>query len=90
MAAVDKTDDDVPKGRDLVLDTWKALDRFARQKKCGCQGKWTNDMWPTINAFLAAPGGDFETRRRYSIDDLQVDPSYLENKIRILGVPSRF
>ncbi len=88
--AVDKTDDDIAKAQRMVAETWKTLNRFAREKKCGCEGHWDADMWTTINRFLAAPGGNFYTRQKYAIDDLEVDPWYLNNKVQILSAPSRF
>jgi hypothetical protein len=85
--SVDKTDDDVPKAQSMVAATWKTLNDFAKEKLCGCQGKWTGDMWATINPFLNAPGGGPYDRRVHAIDE--IDPKYINNKIRLLGVPHR-
>ncbi len=85
--ATDKTDEDIPKSQSMVAATWQALNDYARQKKCGCKGNWTPDMWPAINEFLNAPGGNATTRRTHSIE--AVNPWYLDNKIRILGLTRR-
>jgi RHS repeat-associated protein len=85
--AEDKTDSDVPKAQSMVAETWKTLNEFSKQKRCGCQGKWRDDMWPTINKFLHASGGGTYDRRRHSIEE--IDPKYLNRKIAILGVSQR-
>ena len=86
--ATDKTDEDIDKSRRMVADTWTALADFTSIiKNCDCRGHWTSDMWPTINRFLAAPGGNFITRRMWSIEE--VNPDYLNNKRAILDVPPR-
>jgi len=61
--------------------------RFASEKKCGCQGTLDPSWWEQIKEFAEASGGGPYDRRRYSIEE--IDPSYLRNKIRILGVSLR-
>jgi hypothetical protein len=85
--AVDKTDEDVPKAMRMAGATWDALNRFASEKKCGCRGKFDPSWWKQVKDFAEASGGGPYDRRRYSIDE--IDPKYLNNKIRILAVPRR-
>ena len=84
---VDKTDSDVPKAMRMAGATWDALNRFASQEKCGCHGKFDPSWWKQVEEFVKAPGGNWYTERRHSIEE--VNPWYLENKRRILGVPVR-
>ena len=86
--AVDKTDDDWRKSMDMARATWDALLKFAAQRGCDCQGSpGSDDMWRQVEEFAKASGGGPYDRRRYSIDE--IDPKYLNNKIRILAVPRR-
>ncbi|MFL6230732.1 MAG: DUF6765 family protein [Pyrinomonadaceae bacterium] len=82
----DKTDSDVEKAMRMAEATWKALSDFGKVK-CGCQSKSDPSMWQKVREFAEAPAGNVITRRMFSIED--VDPSYLDNKIRILGLPRR-
>jgi RHS repeat-associated protein len=84
--SVDKTDSDVEKSMQMAGATWKGLNDFAKVK-CGCQGKSDPSIWKTIRDFSDAPAGNVITRRLFSIED--IDPWYLDNKIRILGLPRR-
>lgn len=85
--AVDKTDEDVPKAMRMAGATWDALNRFASEKKCGCHGTFNPPWWKQVQEFAEAPGGGFYDRRRHSIEE--IDPWYLNNKIRILNVSLR-
>ena len=85
--AADKTDEDFAKSQNMVAATWMILRGFGELKGSSCKRKWTPDMWPTINDFLNASGGDLYDRRAHSIED--IDPSMLENKRRILALPPR-
>ena len=84
--AVDKTDDDVPKALRMAGATWIALNRFASEK-CGCHGTFDSSWWSQVEDFAKASGGDFYDRHRHSIEE--IDPWFMNNKIRILGVPHR-
>jgi RHS repeat-associated protein len=84
----DKTAFDVDKAMRMAEDTLKELNRFAR-KVCGCRGNYDMSWWKTVLNFAEAPGGDFWTSRRYSIEESGNDPSYLENKRQILDLPRR-
>jgi RHS repeat-associated protein len=77
----DKTENGVGKAQRMVAATWDALNRFAKEKKCGCQGVWNEAWWPAINAFLNAPSGN---RLR------EINDGELENKRLILAVPRRY
>lgn len=78
--SVDKTFNNVPKAQSMVAATWKALNDYAKEKKCGCKGQWSNDMWPVINNFLEIPAGwGFE----------EIPEQQLKLKIRALNVPRR-
>ena len=85
--AVDKTDEDVPKAMRMAGATWDALNRFASEKKCGCHGTFDPSWWKQVKEFVEAPGGGPYDRRRHSIEE--IDPWYLNNKIRILNVSLR-
>lgn len=93
--AVDKTDDDVPKSMRMAVQTWRVLLDFGSRvmkRKCGCKDPTDEysrvmEWYDRVKRFSQAPGGNFYTRRRYSIEE--VNPWYLENKRRILGVPPR-
>jgi RHS repeat-associated protein len=76
----DKTENGVKEAREMVAATWDALNRFAKEKKCGCQGKWDQSWWRIINDFLNAPSGN---RLR------EINQEELENKRLILAVPRR-
>jgi hypothetical protein len=76
----DKTENDIVRAQHMVTATWDALNRFAREKKCGCQGAWNQSWWAIINDFLKAPSGN----RFREINDKE-----LENKRLILAVPRR-
>lgn len=76
----DKTDSDVFKAVRMAQHTWSELQRFAKEKKCGCQGIWTDASWSQVYAFARASGGP---------DYRQINAQELENKRRILGVLRR-
>jgi hypothetical protein len=84
----DKTDFDVPRAMRMSRSTWDSLVDFAMQtKRCGCKREPDPDTWKTVQEFSEASGGGFYDRRRHTIDE--IDAGYLDNKIRILGVPYR-
>ncbi len=86
--AVDKTDDDVGKAMDMARASWDALLKFGSQRGCTCDGSpGTSDMWQRVEEFVKASGGGPYDRRRHSIEE--IDPKYLDNKIRILGLRRR-
>jgi RHS repeat-associated protein len=86
--AVDKTDDDVPKAMDMARATWDALLKFAAERKCNCHsGPGSPDMWRQVEEFAKASGGGPYDRRRHSIEE--IDPWFLNNKIKILDVATR-
>ncbi|HEX7955432.1 MAG TPA: RHS repeat-associated core domain-containing protein [Pyrinomonadaceae bacterium] len=88
----DKPWSDVGKAMQMAQATWDALNEFARQRECPCEGGAMPDgMKPVIKQFAEAPtSGAGWVDARYSIDEA---PSYtwgfLMQKIRILGVPPR-
>lgn len=85
--ATDKTDEDFAKSQNMVTATWMTLRGFAEIHGCKCNRQWTPDMWPTINDFLNASGGDPIDRRIHSIEE--TIPDLLDNKRRILALPPR-
>jgi RHS repeat-associated protein len=86
---VDKTDYNVNKAMRMARQTWEKLSKWAKTHKCDCTTKWDESWWETIKRFSVAPGGNWYSSRRYSIDDPNTDPKFLLNKIQILGVPVR-
>ncbi|MFY9571047.1 MAG: hypothetical protein WAV20_06600, partial [Blastocatellia bacterium] len=74
---------------------WRVLVDYGsriKKRQCGCQGLGNEydrimEWYDRVREFAQAPAGNFFTRKLYSIES--VDPSYLENKRRILGVPRR-
>jgi RHS repeat-associated protein len=84
--SVDKTDSDVGKAMDMARSTWGALNDYAKQEKCGCQGQDNSTMWATVNRFARAYGGGVIGRNLSTMDEM---PELLERKRRILGVPRR-
>jgi RHS repeat-associated protein len=85
---VDKSDYDVAKAMRMAHATWDALMKFASQRDCHCHaGLGSSDMWLTVEEFAKASGGGPYDRRRHSIEE--IDPWFLNNKIRILGVSRR-
>jgi hypothetical protein len=64
----------------MAQQTWYALQAYAKQKKCGCQGEWRDASWDEVNRFSKAYGGP--DWREINGDELWV-------KRRILGVPAR-
>ncbi|HVI70243.1 MAG TPA: hypothetical protein VM656_02005, partial [Pyrinomonadaceae bacterium] len=91
----DKTATDVPKAMRMAGATWKALNDFAKEKKCGCQGKFDPSWWGQVHDFAIEHGANFDALEtidsRGEIDNflLTNTPAYLEKKRRILGVPRR-
>ena len=86
--AVDKTDENPAKSLKMARATWRVLVDFARNKRgCECVTEWTPEMERQINEFINASGGGWYDRQRHSIDE--IDPKYLNNKIRILNVRRR-
>jgi RHS repeat-associated protein len=85
---VDKTAYDVPKAMRMAQATWDALTKFASQESCHCEaGSGSPDMWRIVEEFARASGGGPYDRRGHSIEE--IDPWFLNNKIRILGVSTR-
>jgi RHS repeat-associated protein len=85
--AADKTDEDVFKALRMVGATWEALNKYAKEERCGCQDRLDPSLMPQILDFLLSPGGDDITRYTRSIED--ADPIYLERKRQILSIPQR-
>ncbi len=85
--SVDKTDYDVGKSMIMAQATWDRLVRFAKLIQCKCNPPSIRSWWGTVKAFAEAPGGNWYTKKRYTIE--QVNPWYLENKRRILLAPLR-
>jgi RHS repeat-associated protein len=84
----DKTSNDVAKAMRMAHATWDALKDFAKQTgRCKCAANPDPGMWKTIEDFAKAPGGGPYDKHRHAIEE--IDPWYLNNKIRILGVPYR-
>jgi len=72
----------------MARATWDALIRFASWRGCAChQGPGSEGMWRIVEEFAKASGGGPYDRRRHSIDE--IDPRFLNNKIRILDVSRR-
>jgi RHS repeat-associated protein len=76
----DKTANDVAKTVRMAQQTWYELQKYAKEKKCGCQGEWTDASWGDVYRFARASGGP-STR--------EIGPEELEVKRRILRVPIR-
>ena len=51
----DKTDSDVPRALRMAGATWIWLNRYAKEKKCGCQGKWDASWWKMVVDFSRVP-----------------------------------
>jgi len=77
----DKTENDIEKAQRMVAATWEALNRFAKEKKCGCHGVWDPSWWSVINEFLKAPSGN---RLR------DISHEELERRRLILAVAPRY
>ena len=84
--ADDKTDENFDQAIDMAMATFAALTTFVREtgRRCKCS---SGPDWLIVRRFAAAPGGNAITRRAYDIE--HVNPWYLKNKVRILGVPWR-
>jgi hypothetical protein len=68
----------------MARSTWDSLVDFAKQtNRCGCKRQPDPDTWKTVQEFVEASGGGFYDRRRHTTDE--IDASYIDNKIRILG-----
>ena len=88
----DKPWSDVPKAMKMAQATWDALNEFAEQRACPCEGGGMPDgMRPVIRKFAEAPtSGAGWVDARYSIDEAPAYTwGYLMQKIKILGVPAR-
>ena len=83
----DKTNYDVPKALRMAGATWIALNNYAKEKKCGCQGRIDPAWWKQVIDFARLPGGDDYTSMEHSIEDNL--PIYLKLKREILDVPWR-
>ena len=91
----DKTDDDVPKAMRMAVQTFRSLVDFGSRimkRKCACSSlndEYSRMMqwYDKVKQFAEAPGGNYYTKKLYSIED--INAWYLENKRKILGVPRR-
>ncbi|HEV2826449.1 MAG TPA: Ig-like domain-containing protein [Pyrinomonadaceae bacterium] len=84
----DKTDYDLDRTMAMARSTWDSLTGFASQTgRCGCKNEPPADMWATVKEFAEASSGGFWDRRRHTIDE--INPWYLNQKIRILGLSRR-
>jgi uncharacterized protein RhaS with RHS repeats len=80
MHKVDKTATDKEKALDMVKATWDALQAFAKEKKCGCQGDRSDVSLKKVIDFIKASGGPWSR---------EINDPEIENKRRILDVPRR-
>ena len=82
----------MPKAMNTAQATWNALNEFAEQRACPCEGgEMPDGMRPVIRKFAEAPtSGAGWVDVRYSIDEVPAYTwGYLMQKIKILGVPAR-
>jgi uncharacterized protein RhaS with RHS repeats len=91
----DKTASDVPRALRMAGATWNALNKYAREKKCGCQGKWDAGWWQQVVDFSRAHGANFDALETIDSngewDNLGMTnhPAYLRYKIMILQLKPR-
>jgi RHS repeat-associated protein len=99
----DKTDSDVPKALRMAGATWRALNDYAKRKKCGCQGTWDPSWWKQVQDFARQASANFNALTTIDADDtnkwdllngwqnfyMSNNPMYLQRKVQILGVPMR-
>jgi RHS repeat-associated protein len=91
----DKTDSDVPRALRMAAATWDLLNQYAKEKKCGCQGKWDAVWWQQVIDFSRAPGANFGALETIDsngeLENLGMTNTdwYLRNKIRILHLAPR-
>lgn len=85
---VDKTDSDVSKAMEMAQATWDALNRYAKEEKCGCQDaqKLPWPVYVTVKKFASSSGGGVIGRNVYTMEGM---PYLLDLKRQILGVPVR-
>lgn len=91
----DKTASDVPRALRMAGATWRALNDYAKEKKCGCTGQWDASWWQQVVAFSKEHGANFDALEtidsKGEIDNFGMtnDPAYLLRKIAILGLSPR-
>lgn len=93
----DKTAYDPAKAQRMVARVWQALNDFAKEQDCKCEGKWKPEMWPRINAFInVMPDSARESTIDANLNDFELanpgvgDPEALRRKRRFLGLPDRY
>jgi len=75
--------------------TWKALNDYARERKCGCKGKGDPSSWQQVIDFSRYNGANFDALE--TIDSkgellnfgMTNNPIYLIRKIRVLDLEPR-
>lgn len=91
----DKTASDVPRALRMAGATWNALNKYAREKKCGCQGKWDAGWWQQVIDFSRLHGANFDALETIDsngeLDNFGMTnhPAYLLEKIRVLQLKPR-
>ncbi|MEP6569529.1 MAG: DUF6765 family protein [Acidobacteriota bacterium] len=91
----DKTDSDVPRALRMAGATWNALNEYAKEKKCGCQGKWDPEWWQQVIDFSQTPGANFgaletiDSNGEFANFGMTNDTGYLGRKRRILNLGPR-
>jgi len=91
----DKTATDPARARRMAYATWQALVKYAQAKNCGCNAKWDDAWWKTIDEFNSVttndPRGSTIDAITSSWDNPGVgDPAALIRKRRILGLRDRY
>lgn len=95
MHYYDKTASDVPRALRMAGATWNALNDFAKEKKCGCKGRWDSSWWKQVIDFSKSPGANFgaletiDSNGELSNLGMTNAPHFLRLKVRILDVPFR-
>ncbi|MGH9928987.1 MAG: DUF6765 family protein [Pyrinomonadaceae bacterium] len=91
----DKTDSDVPRALRMAGATWDALNQYAKEKKCGCQGKWDPEWWSQVIDFSRTQGANFglletiDSNGEIENFGMTNDTGYLGRKRRILNLGPR-
>jgi len=91
----DKTASDVPKALRMAGATWRALNDYAKERKCVCKGQWNASWWGQVVAFSREHGANFDALETIDsngeLENLGMtnNPNYLLRKRRILELGPR-
>jgi RHS repeat-associated protein len=91
----DKTASDVPRALRMAGATWRALNDYAKEKKCGCRGQWDSSWWQQVVDFSRYNGANFDALETIDSNGeilnfgMTNNPLYLLRKIRVLDLEPR-